>query len=171
MYQLLAEWLIGGPTVQFETEWMKRGTELEPEARLYYEMQTDEAVEEVGFICTDDGLRGCSPDGLVGEYGGLEIKVPAPHTHMEYLIKGRVPNDYIPQVQGCLMLTDREWWDFLSYSPGLPPILHRVERDGGYIADLRSALDEFVEKMLAARDKLRADGYEPAGEATPEGAT
>ena len=80
--RLVADILTGRSEQQEPSEAMQRGTELEPEARAYYELIAG-PVEEVGFCIHDDGF-GCSPDGVVGD-GLLEIKCPLAHTHVEYL--------------------------------------------------------------------------------------
>jgi hypothetical protein len=119
-----AEW-IDRPT----TRPMQHGIDLEPEARAFYEVMTDADVDRVGFITTDDGRFGCSPDALVGEDGGLELKCPQVRTHIGYLLEGGLPAEYRLQVHGSLWVTGRSWWDFVSYSMGLPPLVVRVERD------------------------------------------
>lgn len=155
MMELLAEWLSGGPNPQFETEWMRRGTELEPEARKYYAFATDAEIVQVGFITRDDGMVGASPDALVNSDGLSEIKCPAPHTHVGYLLGAKLATQYIPQVQGQLWIAEREWCDWISYHPTMPPCIVRVNRDDGYIKALASAVDEFLGKMLAKRELLR----------------
>jgi hypothetical protein len=82
--QLVAEELTGETTLVYVNEHMKRGTELESDARELYEALTGTTVQEVGFCLHDTVNAGCSPDGLVGEDGGLEIKCAAPSTHVEW---------------------------------------------------------------------------------------
>lgn len=154
MNTLLAEWITGLPGGMEPTPWMQRGVELEPEARAFYEMERGVDVQEVGFITRDDGLVGCSPDGLVGERGMLEIKVPSPGVHVEYLLSGELPSKYRVQVQGQLYIAERQWVDFLSYSPDMPCVLVRVERDEPYIESMAALIDKFVARMLSARDQL-----------------
>lgn len=153
LHRLIAERLVDELPEPFESDWMRRGRELEPEAIRAYELARDLEVTPVGFVEVP-GLGGCSPDGLVGTDGGVELKVPAPHTHVATLLAGKVPPDYVPQVQGAMLLTGRAWWDFVSYSPDLPPVIVRVERDEDYIAGLREALEKFNAKLEAALAKL-----------------
>jgi putative phage-type endonuclease len=143
--RLVADILTGRSEQMEPNEAMQRGTELEPEARAYYELIAGR-VEEIGFCIHDDGF-GCSPDGVVGDDGLLEIKCPMPHTHVEYLRDGTIPSIYIPQVQGQLLVMGRQWCDFLSYHPDMKPLLVRVERDEKYIATLHEALCELVENI------------------------
>jgi len=152
--QLIAEDLTGEPTPFYQNEHMARGTELEPEARSAYEFMHDVVVEQVGF-CLHDTLRaGCSPDGLIGEKGGLEIKAPAAATHVSYLRDGKLPSKYYQQVMGCLWITGREWWDFMSYHPDMKPLIVRVERDEEYIAALEQHIAKAVELIAVNVDKF-----------------
>ena len=134
--QLVAEELTGETTLVYVNEHMKRGTELEPDARELYEALTGQSVEEVGFCLHDTVNAGCSPDGLVGEEGGLEIKCAAPATHVEWVKAGALPAKHLQQIMGCLWITGRKWWDFMSYHPTMKPLIVRVERDEEYIAVL-----------------------------------
>lgn len=158
MYKLLAEMVTGKPTVFTESDWMKRGVELEAEAREYLAFTIDAEIERPGFILHDSRAFGCSPDGLIAE-GGCELKCPAPHTHVQYLLGGKLPNDYIPQVQGSMLVTGAPWWWFLSYHPDMPPLLVKVERDDEYIAVMRGLLDKFSAKLAAERNRLIAAGH------------
>lgn len=136
--QLVAEELTGETTLVYVNEHMKRGTELEPDARELYEALTGQTVREVGFCLHDTVNAGCSPDGLVGEdgEGGLEVKCPAPATHVEWVKAGVVPSKHLQQIMGCLWITGRQWWDFMSYHQTMKPLIVRVERDEEYIAAL-----------------------------------
>jgi hypothetical protein len=158
LHRLLAEWLFGAPLEDpestYRSEWMQRGHDLEEAAVRAYEFQTGQEAEQVGFITSDDGNVGCSPDRLIGEIGLLEIKVPAPPTHVGYMLTSSIEQDYTPQLQGQLLLTERRWVDIVSYCPPFPLVIIRVERDGSYQTALAEALDQFVVGLLAARDKL-----------------
>jgi len=142
--QLVAERLTGEREEVFQSHHMIRGTELEPDARDLYSLMTNSEVIEVGFCLHDTLAAGCSPDGLIGEDGGLEIKCPAPSTHVEYLRGGVLPSKYKQQVMGCLWITGREWWDFVSYHPTMKPLIVRVERDEEYIAALETCVTKAV---------------------------
>jgi len=142
--QLVAEKLTGEQTYVYQNEHMARGTELEPEARAMYEFIKEVEVNEVGFCLHDTLDAGCSPDGLIAEDGGLEIKCPAPATHVEYLKAGVLPSKYKQQVMGCLWITGREWWDFVSYHPTMKTLIVRVERDEEYITALENCMTQAV---------------------------
>lgn len=127
-----------------------RGTELEPEARDWYGLIAEGDVRQVGLCLTDDRLAGCSPDALVGDDGGLEIKAPDGPTHVRYLRAGVLPDDYRPQVHGSLVVSGRAWWDFVSWCPPYRPLLVRVYRDG-YTELVAQALAAFQSDFEAAR--------------------
>jgi putative phage-type endonuclease len=150
--RLVADIITGRSEQQEPSEAMQRGTELEPEARAYYELIAG-PVEEVGFCIHDDGF-GCSPDGVVGE-GLLEIKSPLAHTQIEYLREGVIPSTYIPQVQGQMLVMDKPWCDFLSYHPDMKPLLVRVNRDEQYCSLLHQALKELVQNIKTNVEAFR----------------
>jgi len=130
---------------------MVNGVLREDEARRYYEFDKGEAVEQVGFCMTDDERFGASPDGFVGDDGGIELKNPKATTHLGWLREGGVPAEHLPQVHGCLWVTGRKWWDFMSYCLPYPTILVRVEWDEKTKL-LGEHLEKFWEKYQAARD-------------------
>lgn len=160
--ELLAEWLSGQSAESYSSGWMARGQEVEQEARDFYAFERGLAVAQVGFVYADGSRSlGCSPDGLIDGDGMIEIKCPKPSTQIGYLLAGGLPPDYRPQVFGSLLITGRRWCDFLAYCPGLPPILVRVERDEIYIAKMRSALDQFIARLVAGKQELINKGYKP----------
>ena len=155
MYELVAERM--GATVEFfSNAHMERGTELENDARTAYEFIKDCEVSEVGFCLDDNKIIGISPDGLIGEDGGLEIKCPKETTHISYLDDGGLPLIYKPQVQGSMWVTGRKWWDFMSYHPQLPPLIIRVHRDEEYIAKMNNVITKFSKDMIMLEDKLKS---------------
>jgi hypothetical protein len=153
--ELLTEWLVGAPCdFGGRSAFMERGTVMEPKARQYYELVRED-VQQVGFIMRDDGMVGCSPDALVGEEGGLEIKIPAMHTHVGYLRRPEaLVEEYRSQSLGGIYLTGRKWWDILSWHPSLPSLIVRVTPDDAYLKALDGALKQFIDELLAARKQL-----------------
>lgn len=165
MYELLAEWATGLPMDAVSTPFMERGTKLEPDARGYYELQRGIEVQKIGFCLRDDHMIGCSPDGLVGSDGGLEIKCPSASKHIANLID--MTEDHFTQVQAGLWITGRKWWDLLSYHPDITPAITRFERDEEYLAALEPAVNTFVARLLEARKSLMARGVVPASRLDP----
>ena len=156
--ELIAERLTGQPTYFAETEWMKRGTDLEPEAKSVYEALNNCDIDDCGFLMDDKYDFGCSPDGVIGRDGGIEIKCPKPSTHISYLRAKKVPSIYISQIMMCLLVTGRKWWDFMSYHPELPPLIIRVQRDEEYIRKLERIVInacEVIEKTTKEIEVLR----------------
>lgn len=150
----LAEKWLGGPLPNYASIDMDIGTILEEEARPFVALETGLDIQPVGLITSDDGKIGCSPDGIVGELGGVEIKCPRPETHIKYLLNGKVPNDYLAQVYGGLLVTERPWWKFASYSRHLPPLILHVEADEEIQDKLQEALDSFLSKLDAEFKRL-----------------
>lgn len=142
IYKVAFERLTNTSPESFTNEYMQRGTELEPEARAWYEFEKNVEVIKAGFFEYNDWI-GASPDGLVGEDGLLEIKCPKYSTMMDYLIKKELPKTYYYQVHGQLLVTDRQWCDFLAYHPSLPKFVLRVERD-------KKIDDEILDKLFKA---------------------
>lgn len=140
----------GGP-VNAATEY---GRITEAKARRFYEQERGVTVRKVGFCKTDDGRFGASPDGLVDPDGCLELKCPERKTHMFYLLKGVLPNDYLCQVHGQLIVTGRKWVDFLSYCEQERPLLIRATPDAFTMA-LRTQLELFSTKFEAAKKHFR----------------
>ena len=161
LYELAAEWLVGRPLDKFISDAMVHGTLTQPEATEYYEMRRSVDVEAIGFALDDAERYGASPDGLVGDSGTLEIKCPQQHTHMSVLMTGQVPTKHKPQVQGQLLVTGRDWCDFVSYHPEMPGEIIRVERDEAYIEALRDALEGFCDLLDQSKAQLQKRGFEP----------
>jgi len=149
LYQLAGERVSGVSTDGYVNSAMQRGIELEPEARGFFELITDKAVDCVGMCFPDHKMWGCSPDGLVGQDSGLEIKCPLSHNHVGYLIGGGLPVDYFVQVQGNLLVTERKSWWFLSYFPGIKPLLLEVGRDDKFCEVLEAELRRFCDDLDA----------------------
>lgn len=160
MLKLLAEWATGVPSDTDSSQFMDRGTALEPEAASWYAYERGVELQKVGIVLRDDRLVGASPDRLVGEDGLLEIKCPSAHVHVGRILNGM--SGHLGQTQGALWLTGRKWIDLLSYSPVMPSVIVRYERDDEHIAALDEAVGEFVARMLRLREELIARGVKPA---------
>jgi hypothetical protein len=157
LYRKLAERCMGVPLQTGGGSWeMGQGSILEGEALPFVMFTRDIQIDRVGFVTTDDGRIGCSPDGLIGTDGGIEAKCPQPDTHLRYLVNGELPPQYRAQVYGSMLVTDRKWWYFLSYSRQFPPLLLRIERDEKIMAALQAALNGFLATFDAAYAKVMA---------------
>lgn len=155
LYRLAGEILSGERIETYQNAAMARGTDMEPEARAAYEIITDSDVQSVGFVLAESPHKwGCSPDGLVGDDGLLEIKCPMPTTQVEYLVKGKLPGAYWHQVHAQITVTERAWCDFFSYHPAMRPFLVRVHRDEQICAMIKNAVESFCEELQALVSKL-----------------
>ena len=142
---LIAERITGHVEPVFPNRAMTRGTLLEPEARRIYAEQTGQDVDEVGFarLDTDTYTLGSSPDGLVGETGGIEIKSPSAKVHVATVLSCAIPDYNRAQVQAFLHVTGREWCDFISYYPGEPLFIIRDHPDERWQKAIQSAAEQF----------------------------
>ena len=148
-FRLAIERISGVPLDEgFETWQMRRGHELEPDARREHEELSGVLVQRAGFVTTDDGIFGGSADGLIGDDGGSEYKcLVSPEGMRKVLIDGDI-SEFIDQIQGCMWVTGRQWWHFALYCPALKPIgqqlwMREVKRDEAYIRDMVSDLMTF----------------------------
>jgi len=159
MRQLAAETLTGAPIESFKSSAMEWGNETEPQAKAMYELLTASEVEEIAFIKHDSINVGVSPDGLVGDNGLIEIKCPNSTTQIETFLKGKMPTGHIPQVQGQLWISEREWCDFVSFDPRINGkssfFKIRIERDDKYIQELETKVKFFNEELNEMINKLR----------------
>ena len=157
---LVAERLTGKPADSFTNSAMQWGTEQEPFARIAYETHKGLFVEQVPFVDHPTiEWFGCSPDGLVGEDGLLEIKAPNTTTHLEYLQDGKPPTRYIPQMMAQMACTGRKWCDFVSFDPRLPEDLQlfvvRLNWDDAYIQEMEAEVKQFLNEVEATLLKLK----------------
>lgn len=161
MAQLICERLTGTPAETYTNAAMIHGTETEPEARSAYEFYEGVAVEQVAFIAHPKiDHAGCSPDGLVGADGLVEIKCPQSATHLETLLGQAVPAKYADQMQFQMACTGRKWCDFVSYDPRMPEhmrlFVRRVARDDARIAHLETEIASFLRELTAKLSELNA---------------
>lgn len=158
---LAIERLTGTPVDTYQNDAMRRGTELEGEARDAYSFATGSAVVEVGFVSCDDlPNTGCSPDGMVGDDGLVELKCPANMAkHLDALRNGDHAREYRWQLQHQLMVTGRAWVDAVSYDPRYPENLQlaivRVDRDEAAITELRDAITAADVEVAAIVSELQ----------------
>ena len=153
--EILWERDTGQPKPAASSAALEWGHAQEPNARAAYEFAAGVDVEEVDFIVHPEfDWLGGSPDGLVGDGGIIEIKSPYNGAnHLETVLSG-MPKKHMPQVQGLLWITGRDWCDFISYHPDYSPMpcyIERVSRDDGYIAEMEQKAREFWEHVTKRR--------------------
>lgn len=155
--QLVAERLTGVPAESYTNAAMQWGIDTEPLARAAYEALSGNIVEQVAFVTHPELMAGASPDGLIDSDGGLEVKCPNTAQHIDALLKG-MPPEHIPQIQGGMWLTGRQWWDFVSFDPRMPEKLQlyvqRIARDDAYITQLAAEVIVFLKETDALISQL-----------------
>lgn len=166
--KILAEEMVGHAIETFKSTPMQEGNDREAESVAYYEFQRNVTTTPVGFVTDDARTMGCSPDRLIGTDGILETKNPLAHTHVGYLIDGKLDKGYWPQLQGQLLVTGRKWVDIVSYFPELPELIVRVARDEPYLEAMDRQLKAFFVKLQAKRQKLINGGYIKGSAKAPE---
>lgn len=164
MHELCAEIITQQKQESYNNEYMQWGTETEPQARDYYTLLTGNEVDQVCFVkCEPDSLNdligiGCSPDGLIGSNGLIEIKCPKTATQIETYLSGKMPITHKPQIQGQLMVTGREWCDFVSFDPRINGkssfFKERIYRDDKYIDELKSKINQFKKEAYGLLERL-----------------
>ncbi|MCT1363340.1 lambda exonuclease family protein [Microbacterium sp. p3-SID131] len=142
--QLAAERITGHVDFVYPTEDMQRGTDDEPFARDAY-AEHFAPVEQVGFMVRDFGSYkiGYSPDGLVGDDGLIEIKSRRPKEHLKTVLKGLPPLENMAQMHAGMLVSDRDWCDYVSYSAGLPLWVKRVHPDQRWTDAIHAAAETF----------------------------
>lgn len=159
--QIVAEILTGKPCEDgFTNAAMQWGTEQEPFARAAYETMREVMVDQCGLVLHPTIERGAaSPDGLVGTDGLVEIKCPKTATHIEYIIGGKAPAKYQPQMLWQMACTNRQWCDFVSFDPRLPQDMQlfvvRFERDQKRIEEMEAAVLAFLAEVESTINQLK----------------
>lgn len=160
-FRLAVERISGEPLDNgFETWQMRRGHELEPEARMEHELQTGLIVQRAGFVTTDDNCFGASADGLIGEEGVSEYKCfIAPEKLRSFHIDNDA-SEIFDQVQGVLWITGRKWAHIGMYCPALEPAGKQLwwrefQRDEAFIEELEDDLLRFKALVDYFEAKLR----------------
>ncbi len=171
LWELAAQRITGFVEPQYISDAMLRGHEDEILARALYS-ERYAPVAEVGFVTNDKWgfTLGCSPDGLVGDEGLIECKSRCQKYQVQTIVEewtgtAAIPEEYVLQVQTALLVTDRQWCDFISYSGGLPMAVIRVEADAAVqeaiidaAAKFEARISEAITDFAAA---VKARGYPP----------
>ena len=144
--RIVCEKITGKPVESYTNEWMQRGIDLEPEALECFEKETFTKVKSVGFVEFDEWV-GCSPDGLIGDNGLIQVKCPKYSTHIDYHINKLIPDAYMKQLQFEMYVTGRQYDIFYSYYPGLKPFSVKVERDEAMITEIKMYLQAAISEV------------------------
>jgi hypothetical protein len=154
---LVAERITGETEPVYMNDDMLRGHLEEPRARDMYaeHFSGGEIVSETGFMVRDDwGFQlGYSPDGLVGDDGLIEVKAPRAKGHIATILSGVVPDRHMPQIQAGLLVSGREWCDFISYYGGLPPFVKRVHADPKWAESIVAAVAAFEQAAVQMTER------------------
>lgn len=159
MNRLAIEIVTGEPVETYQNDHMRRGNEMEAEARNYYAFLKDVELTTVGFLLNDKLKVGCSPDALVGKSGALEVKTKLPALLVDCILRNELPPEHKAQCQGTLWAGELEWIDLEVFWKGLPAFVTRAVRDETYIKNLRTAVVQFQSELHEVVEKIKA--YRP----------
>lgn len=152
LIQLAIERATGNIEPSYTNEAMQWGIDNEAQARVAYEVESGNFVDQVPFVdhSNIDGF-GCSPDGLVCDRGLVEIKCPNSATHWSYIKANAPPNKYYIQMQAQMACTNTEWCDFVSFDPRMPDrsklLIVRVDRDQNFIDEMENEVKQFLNEV------------------------
>lgn len=157
LFELLGQRITQHTEPRYISDDMLRGHEDEIEARIRY-AENFAPVTECGFVTNDDHgfVIGYSPDGLVDYDGLIECKSRRQKYQVETILADRVPEEYMLQIQTGLLVTGREWLDFVSYCAGLPMFVKRVFPDARYQEAIIAAAIGFEYRLQIAQEKYAA---------------
>jgi exodeoxyribonuclease (lambda-induced) len=158
VWEKVGETLTGKPKQSFVNEVMEKGHELEMEARNNYEITTGNLVKTTGFHVLDDLPDvGCSPDGLIGEDGLVEIKCPTPAIYARFMYENVIDPKYKAQIQMQMWITKRKWCDFVVYNPDFEKstIITKYKRDEEIIDKIAGGVAKGVAQLHEILEKLK----------------
>ena len=163
MHHLLAERILGQPIDGFKSSAMQHGNDFEHKAIAAYEFTSGVTTKKIGFVTTDCGRVGCSPDSFIEEHpeGMVECKAPAEaRIHVSYLRAAMgAAKAYRVQLQGELWVCEKEWVDIISHYPGIPDALFRVTRDEDFIGKMSKAVFAFADLLDSLTEDFKARGW------------
>lgn len=158
IHEMMSEYYSSAEKEQFSNKETDRGNELEPIARQVYEFEHDVEVQKIGFMEMNEYV-GASPDGLVNEDGGTEIKCPCDKEFLQYLLYGNdaIDSKYIWQVQMNLLISGRSWWDLIIYNPNFEKsmIEFRIYPDQEKFAALQKGFEKGIELINNIKSKMK----------------
>ena len=159
MAQLLCERMTGEPTEFFTSQAMQRGVDVEPVARAAYEAENLTSVEQVAWVEHPTiPMAGCSPDGLVGEHGLIEIKCKEIHNHLDSILNDKIDPDHQSQMMWQMCVTGRQWCDYVCFDDrapeGLQLFVKRLHRDEEKIKQMEDEVRTFLKDLESMIQKL-----------------
>ncbi len=170
-FRLAIERLTGAPLMddQFETFAMRRGHELEPQARDLHSFLIGRDIAQTGLVLTDNQRFGASADGLIGDDGGSEYKCFVAPEKLRAILIDDDWSGIADQVQGCMWITGRQWWHIGLYCPALADInraltIKEVQRDDAYIEALEADLIAFDELVCGYMEQLNKENQPMSNE-------
>ena len=157
MFEILGQRITQHTEPRYISDDMLRGQDDEIEARIRY-AERFAPVTECGFVTSDDHgfVIGYSPDGLVDDDGLIECKSRRQKFQVETILADRVPEEYMLQIQTGLLVTGREWLDFVSYCAGLPMYVKRVLPEYRYQDAIIASATDFERRLQEAHQKYAA---------------
>ena len=156
LLEVVSEMFSSAQKDQYSNEHTERGNELEPLARSMYELQENVEVEEIGFAEYNDFV-GCSPDGLVGDDGMIEIKCPDDKTYFNLLMNEKIDNAYIWQCQMNMLILERKWCDLVFYNPNFEKSMKifRLEPDKEMFSRLKEGFAKAEKEIIRMISKYK----------------
>lgn len=161
---MMAEKYSSAEPYHFSSKDTERGNLLEPIARKIYEFENDVEVRQVGFIEYNEYV-GASPDGLVNEDGGTEIKCIDDYKYFRHLLLSEkekeqmklVDPGHLWQIQMNLLITGRKWWDLIVYNPNFKKstCVYRICPDAEKFAELEKGFQMGAELINKIKAKLQ----------------
>jgi len=150
----LAEAWLQAPLDGFTSWSMDQGSILESEARPWLSLELGLDVTPIGLCIHDNERCAASPDGIIGNNAGAEIKCCEPKQHVSYLLANKVPDQYLAQVHFSMFVTGFKQWKFVSYRRYFPNLVLTVERDEEIQSKIAEAVDLFLVKFDAAMKRM-----------------
>lgn len=151
MAELVAQ-VATGIMEEISSKYLDWGNQHEDAARSCYEFETGADMIQLPFVFKDNSFReGCSPDGIVSDKKGAEIKCPFNSVHyIKFLTDDKIKPEYVWQYQFTLRVMDADEWDFVQYDPRMkvsPLKVLTVTKDEEKQKTLADACPQFISDM------------------------
>ena len=155
---MLQEYYSSSERVDYKNKDLERGNELEESAAFVYSMQTGRKTERAGFVVMDghEEMVGCSPDYFVDGDGLIEIKCPDDKGYFEVLESEKVDSKYMWQMQMQILITGREWCDYVCYNPNFAKdlFIKRVEPDEEKFKKLELGFESGIKMLKEIKSRM-----------------